>query len=282
MAFRLEEQVTERTLEILEEHMAYMTLTPLMLDTDHICCAISDKKCSLGYGLKKAWLTDQYEKGYRFTRLDERAKVFIEYGPAEEAWIPVSAPDYYMLGCFWVSGKYKGQGHAKSLLKIAREEAMAQGKKGLTAVVGKKKFHFMSDTRFLMKQGFVFCDENPDGFALMVLDFNAPAAGDPRPQFFPKVKAAGAQGEADLIVYYSDRCPFADYYVQTVLPQTAKNFGRSLDVRKITSKEDAQAAPTPATIFSLYYQGRFITTDMGVCLENRFPKVMQKAGISLL
>jgi GNAT superfamily N-acetyltransferase len=261
--------------------MAYLTLTPEDLKDEHICCAISDKKCSQGYGLKKLWLSEQFGKGYRFTRLDQRAKVFLEYGPAEEAWIPVAAPDYLMLGCYWVSGQYKGKGHAKALLSLAKEAAIQGGKRGLAAVVGQKKYHFMSDAKFLLKQGFRQVDQSPDGFALLALDLREPPSGGPEPQFLPQVKAGGCAEKTGLMVYYSDRCPFTDFYIREVLPITAKNQGLALSIHKIQSREEAQASPTPATIFSLYYQGQFVTTDLGACLENRFVKIMAKAGFSL-
>lgn len=38
--------------------------------------------------------------------------------------------------------------------------------------------------------------------------------------------------------------------------------------------EQAQASPTPATIFSLFYNGEFITTDVSVCIDKRFDKVI--------
>lgn len=125
------------------------------INNEHICCAISDKKCSESYQAKKNWLTKEFNNGYVFRRIDERAKVFIEYGPAENAWIPITAPNYLNINCFWVSGKYKKNGYGKELLKSAVEDAKKQGKDGLVTVVGTKKFHFMSDTKWFLKQGFV-------------------------------------------------------------------------------------------------------------------------------
>ncbi len=57
--------------------------------------------------------------------------MFIEYGSAEKAWIPVTAPNYLMINCFWVSGKYKGSGHGKALLQHAINDAKRQGRDGL-------------------------------------------------------------------------------------------------------------------------------------------------------
>ncbi|MDR3218859.1 MAG: YoaP domain-containing protein [Dysgonamonadaceae bacterium] len=40
------------------------------------------------------------------------------------------------------------------------------GKDGLVTVVGTKKFHFMSDAKWLLRQGFVTCEELSSGFSL--------------------------------------------------------------------------------------------------------------------
>ena len=71
--------------------MAYLTLTKDNIKDEHICFAFSDKKCAESYELKKQWLIVKFNNGYGFHRLDERAKVFIELGPAEKAWVPVTA-----------------------------------------------------------------------------------------------------------------------------------------------------------------------------------------------
>lgn len=65
-----------------------ITLNKANIDTEHICCTFSDAKCSEGYQLKKDWLKQEFDHGYVFRRLDLRAKVFMEYGPAEFGWAP--------------------------------------------------------------------------------------------------------------------------------------------------------------------------------------------------
>lgn len=94
----------------------FITLTKENIKTEHICCAISDKKCKESYELKKEWLKKEFDNGYVFRRLNDRAKVFIEYVPTENAWVPVHASNYLMINCFWVSGQYKGKGYGKALL----------------------------------------------------------------------------------------------------------------------------------------------------------------------
>jgi len=46
--------------------MAYITLTRENIGSEHICCALSDRKCSEGYELKKQWLATQFDQGYVF------------------------------------------------------------------------------------------------------------------------------------------------------------------------------------------------------------------------
>lgn len=247
----------------------YITLTKENIDTEHICCAFSDKKCSEGYEMKKTWLKKEFDNGYVFRRLDARAKVFIEYVPAEKAWIPVDAPGYLMINCFWVSGQYKGQGHAKALLQSAIDDAKAQGKNGLVTVVGTKKFHFMSDTKWLLSQGFEIIEKLPNGFLLLALKIKSSAS---RPSFKEHIKSGECEDKKGLVVYYTNRCPFTDYYVNGSLWVLAQENNIPLKVIKLETMEQAQSSPTPATIFSAFYNGKFLTTDMSICTESKFKK----------
>lgn len=253
--------------------MNYIKLNKSNIDNEHICCAISDKKCVESYALKKQWLKNEFDNGYVFLRLDERAKVFIEYGPAEKAWVPVTAPNYMMIGCFWVSGKYKGKGHGKALLQQVIDDAKKQGKDGLVTVVGTKKFHFMSDTKWLLKQGFQMCENIPSGFSLISLDFNQVKN---KPVFNDSVKSGECPDKKGYVVYYSNRCPYSEYHVKESLAETTKKRDLQLKTIKLESMKQAQSAPTPSTIFSLFYNGKFVTTDISVCMDKRFDKIVGK------
>lgn len=250
----------------------FITLTKENIGKEHICCAFSDKKCKEGYELKKEWMEKELDNGYVFRRLDERAKVFIEYGPAEKARVPVKAPNYLMINCFWVSGQYKGKGYAKALLQSAIDDAKQQGKDGLVTVVGTTKFHFMSDAKWLLRQGFETVEKLSYGFSLLALKINPQAVN---PAFNECVSSGECENKEGITVYYSNRCPFTEYYVNTELIQTAGNRNLPLKIIKITTMEEAQSSPTPATIFSLFYNGKFITTDISACMDNRFDKAMK-------
>lgn len=256
--------------------MSYISLTPEMLQTEHICCAISDKKCANGYVAKKRWLADQHSKGYRFARLDERGKVFIEYGTGEHAWMPVIAPDWMVMGCFWVSGKFKGHGHGKALLQSALDDAKAQGFAGLTTVVGKKKMHFQSDGKWLLRQGFQQVDELENGFVLLALSVK-PVAKVEMPRFAESARAGLDANSKGVTAYYSNRCPFTEFHIENSLKESCEKRDLPLKTIKLDSLEAAQSAPTPATIFSLFLDGKFITTDVSVCMDSRFDKIVDKA-----
>ncbi len=253
--------------------MAYVTLTKENIKAEHICCAFSDKKCAESYELKKQWLRAEFENGYVFRRLDERAKVFIEYGPAEKAWVPVTAPNYMMIGCFWVSGKFKGHGHGKALLADVIEDARNQGKSGLVTVVGAKKFHFMSDTKWLLEHGFETIESIPSGFSLISMNFDT---SDTKPCFNEAVRSGNCPDQTGIVAYYSNQCPYSEYHVTESLVRTAKNRHLPLKAIKLETMEQAQSCPSPATIFSLFLHGEFITTDISVCMESRFDKIVGK------
>jgi GNAT superfamily N-acetyltransferase len=250
-----------------------ITLDKSNINTEHICCAIADKKCSHSYELKKDWLKREFDNGYIFRRIDARAKVFIEYGPAEMGWVPIVAPNFLLINCFWVSGQYKGKGYGKELLRLAMEDAKSQGKDGLVTVVGTSKFHFMSDTKWLLKQGFESCDKLTSGFSLLVKKINTKADN---PTFRDSVRSGKCENKNGLAIYYSNRCPFSEYHVTTSLKETAEKRNLPVEIIKLETIEQAQSAPTPATIFSLFYNGTFVTTDLSVCMDSRFDKVLER------
>jgi GNAT superfamily N-acetyltransferase len=250
-----------------------INLTAENISDEHICCAFSDKKCAESYQAKKDWLKKEFSNGYVFRRLDERAKVFIEYGPAENAWVPITAPKYLNINCFWVSGRYKKSGYGKKLLKTALDDAKANGKSGLVTVVGTKKFHFMSDTKWLLRQGFEECDKTDSGFSLLVRKINQEA---PDPHFNDSVRSGTCDEKKGITVFFSNRCPFAEYHVTNSLIKTAEKRNLPLTIHKLETMEQAQSAPSPATIFSLFFDGKFVSTDLSSCMDSRFDKVISK------
>ncbi|MBI9046317.1 MAG: GNAT family N-acetyltransferase [Anaerolineaceae bacterium] len=232
---------------------------------EHICCAISDKKCAAGYNAKKDWLSKQFSEGYVFKKLDVRGKVFIEYVPAEKAWAPIIAPDYMLINCFWVSGKYKNQGYGKMLYQECVNDA--QDKNGIIVITGKKKQPFLSDKKFFIKQGFDLCDQADPYFELWVKKFNFEA---PNPQFKQCARQARCDQPEGLTVYYTYACPFTEYYVNTELTRVAQEKGRKLKVVKIANREQAQNHFVPYTNYAVFNNGVFVTQH--ILNEKNFDK----------
>ena len=250
----------------------FISLNNENIAIEHICCAFSDKKCKNGYDLKKEWLKKEFDNGYVFRRLDERAKVFIEYVPAEKAWLPIIAPNYLAINCFWVSGQYKGKGYAKALLQSAINDAKQQSKDGLVTVAGTVKLPYLSDAKWMLRQGFETIEKLYYGFSLFALKFNPKATN---PKFCESVSSGECDDKNGFVAYYSNRCPYTEYYVNEELTKTAANRGIPLKIIKFETVEQAQSSPTPTTIFSLFYNGKFATSDMGACLDSRFEKTVK-------
>ncbi len=220
---------------------------------EHICCAFSDKKCASGYNAKKEWLKEGFKDGYVFKKLNIRGKVFIEYVPAEKGWLPIDAPNYMLINCFWVSGKYKKQGHGKTLLQECENDA--KNMNGIVAVVGKKKQPFMSDKKFFQKQGFQLCDTAEPYFELWYKPLKNNAIV---PKFKDIAKKAECNIKEGLSVYYTNACPFTKYYVAE-LEVIAKEKGHKIEIIKIENKEQAQNHFIPHTIYSVFNNGKFVT-----------------------
>lgn len=131
----------------------------------------------------------------------------------------------------------------------------------------------MSDTKWLLKQGFEEIERIPSGFSLLTMKFNNNAEN---PKFNEFVKSGECPDKNGIVVYYSNRCPFAAFHVEESLMETAKNRNLPLKVIKLKTMEEAQSAPSPATVFSLFLNGKFMTTDISVCMDSRYDKMIEK------
>lgn len=223
------------------------------IDEEHICCAFSDKKSKIGYEAKKKWIKDQFAEGFVFKKLDVRGKVFIEYIPAENAWSPIDAPGYMMINCFWVSGQYKGKGNGKRLLNECLKDS--QGKNGLVAISSSKKQPFLSDKKFFQKQGFELCDTAEPYFELWHKKLKEDA---PPPRFKKCAKDGICDNKDGLTVYYTNGCPFTEFYVAE-LEMVATKKGYKIKMVKIETKEQAQNHFVPYTNYGIFKDGKFVT-----------------------
>ena len=237
--------------------MKIIKLTEQNIQDEHICCAFANKKTDAGYLAKKGWLKNQFNNGYNFQKMDVRGKVFIEYVPIEQAWLPLVGKNFMVINCFWVAGQFKGQGNGKKLLQQCKNDA--QKMDGIVAITGDKKRPFMSDPKFLQKQGFEIIDEAPPFFKLWGLKTNLDAN---YPTIAKSAKLGTCPNKNGIVAYYSSTCPFTDLYVKHGLRAYAEKNGIALELNHLTTQEEAHRMPIPWVINSIFYNGELVTLEM--------------------
>lgn len=239
--------------------MEILKLTDKNIQDEHICCAISDKKCASGYEKKKDWLKTEFKNGYTFQKVAVRGKVFIEYVPIESSWLPLLGKNFMVINCFWVSGQYKGNGNGKKLLQQCFEDA--KGMDGIIAISSDKKRPFMTDPKFLKLQGFEIIDEAPPFFKLWGLKKNPKAE---YPKIMESAKSGTCLDKKGITAYYSNTCPFTDYYTNQLLREYAEKLNIPITINHITSREEGRKMPIPWIINSVFYKGELVSLEMKV------------------
>ena len=185
----------------------------------------------------------------------ERGKCFIEYIPAENAWVPIVADGYIYINCLWIAGALKGHGYSNDLLSECIRDAKSQGKKGVCILSSEgRKREFLSDPKYMAYKGFSVADVSDCGINLMYL----PLAEDAEPPKFKDCAKSPRDDGEGFVLYYTDQCPFTYYWVPRV-QEVANEHGIPLKVIHITSKEAAQSVPAPVTTYALFRDGKFIT-----------------------
>ena len=235
--------------------MEYIKVTKDNLEKEHICCAISNNK-DVQVSSKKAWLAERFTEGLVFLKSVERGKCFIEYIPAENAWVPIEADGYMYIDCLWVSGSFKGHGYSTDLLTACIRESKEKGKKGLCILCAAKKKPFLADPKFLKYKGFAVCDEADNGIQLWFLPFSDNAE---KPRFKECAKHPHIE-DSGYVLYYTDQCPFNAKYVP-IVEQTAKEHNIPFRAIHIVSKEQARNVPTPITTYALFRNGEYLTNE---------------------
>lgn len=248
--------------------MNYIRITKDNIDKEHICCAMSNNQSIV----KKDWLRQRFDEGLVFYRSEERGKCFIEYIPAENAWVPIIAEGYIYINCLWVSGSMKGDGYSNDLLDECIRDARAQGRKGLCILSSeKRKKEFLSDPKYIAYKGFSVSDTSETGITLMYL----PLDSDAEPPKFKECARHPKAEEDGFVLYYTDQCPYTYYWVPRV-EEVAKEHHIPLKVIHITDKESAQNVPAPVTTYALFRDGKFLT--QGIQSDKKF---LALAGVEI-
>lgn len=250
--------------------MEFIKVTEENLEREHICCAISNNKdCQVM--AKKNWMKEQLKDGLVFLKGNVRGKCFIEYMPAENAWMPIEAEGYMYINCFWISGQFKGKGYANQLLEECIRDSKEKGKKGLCIRASAKKKPFLSEGDYLKYKGFQVADKAEPFFELLYLPFKEADI----PRFKECVKKPQIK-EDGYVLYYTHQCPFTAKYVP-VLEQAAKEYNIPFKSILINSKEDAQNMPVASTTYALFLDGKFVTNE--ILSKKKFLKMCGVEGM---
>ncbi len=250
--------------------MEYIRVTGENLEKEHICCAISGNN-DVQVASKKAWLAERFDDGLVFLKGVERGKCFIEYIPAENAWNPIRADNYMYIDCLWVSGSFKGHGYSNDLLGECIRDSREKGRSGLCILSSAKKKPFLADPKYLKYKGFSVCDEADNGIELWYLPF---ADGGEVPGFRECAKHPRCD-EPGFVLYYTSQCPFNAKYVP-VLERIAAERSVPFHAIHLTSKAEAQSAPTPVTTYALFLDGKYLTNEQ--MNDKRFLKLLADTG----
>lgn len=237
--------------------MDFITLTAENIASEHLCCAIADKKHQAGVTNKRNWLTERIQEGHVFRKLNAKGKVFIEYAPLEKAWVPVTGDNYLYIYCLWVSGMYKDKGYGKALLQSCIDDAKAQGRSGICILSSKKKKPFLSDKKFMLKHGFKVVDSINDEYELLALALDE---GSRPPQFAPAARKQSIEGK-ELTIYVGVQCPYIPNCIEQIY-NYCENNSIPLRLIEVDTPEKAKQVPCVFNNWAVFYDGKFETVHL--------------------
>ncbi len=93
-----------------------------------------------------------------------------------------------------------------------------------------------------------------------------------KPMLMNTVKEAVCEDNGGFKVFYSHQCPYMTYYVE-LQKKVANAHHVPYEAVLIDSKEKASNSPSPFTIYSLFYKGKFITQEL--MAEKKFTKTIE-------
>jgi ribosomal protein S18 acetylase RimI-like enzyme len=232
----------------------FINLTADNVASEHLCCAIADKKHQCGVALKRAWLDDRIGEGHVFRKLNKKGKVFIEYAPLEKAWVPVVGDNYLYIYCLWVSGSFKGKGYGKDLIEYCIDDAKKNNKSGICILSSTKKKPFLSEKKFMQKYGFETVNI-VDEYELLALSFNGT-----NPQFAENARKRTISNET-LTIYYGLQCPYIPNCIEQIEAYCKAN-NIPIDLIKVDTLEKAKELPCIFNNWAVFYRGKFETVHL--------------------
>jgi len=190
---------------------------------------------------------------------------FIEYMPAEEAWRPIEANNYFFIHCIAIFTKEaRNQKVGSLLIKSCEEDAKNLNKLGVCVMTSKGAW--MANKKLFDKNGYSKVDEL-DRFELMSKKFNSKS---PSPKLINwEIQQKKYKGW-NLI--YADQCPWHTKSVSD-LKELASESGINLKVKKLKNSTEAKHAPSGFGVYSLIKDGVLI--DDHYLSKTRFKNILK-------
>lgn len=254
-----------------------MARTPVLVDVDLAsvqslpCCGVKDSRHG-GRCDKVNWLRAQMANGLRAKVLltpAGRQCGYIEYLPGEHAWRGVDASGYLFIHCIWTHGNQTGEkGWGGRMVEACVTEAAGCGKLGVAVLA--REGPWLAGPDLYLKHGFTLADMAPPDYQLLVRKFDARSDN-------PRMRTGWAERQKQygegLTIVLSDQCPHISKFASEIAESAARDYGLPPRIVELRSAEEAQAAPTPFSVFAVLYEGR-VLADHQISLT-RFHNIMK-------
>jgi len=244
---------------------------------DFAHCFLQNRKHP-GYIAKTDWLRKRLSEGLRYKLLvmDKGKWIgFIEYAPAAKAWRAVDAKGYMVIHCIWTYPKsIQRKGYGNMLLQECLKDAKKNKMHGVTAVTRSgPKGTFIAKRDLFLKAGFSLTDTLPPDHELMTKKFKKSAPDPKFPIDFDKRLQKYKKG---LTIIWSNQCPYVGKSLGEIF-NTANKKGLKFKSVELKTAKEAQAAPTPYSVFSIIYNGKVVADHM--VSNTRFKNILREIGL---
>lgn len=246
----------------------YINLNEENIEKENVCCAKGIEIHRDGVCIKKNWILSQLKRGHVLRKLNNNyARVFIEYGPLEEEFVPVVGDNYFYICCLAVEKIFRNKKHGRELLNYVINQAKAEDKNGICVISSARKRKFLADKKYFRRFGFKLVDKAAPYFELLSLKLNE----SENPRFTDRAKRCSIY-ERGVVVYYSDECPYINKCVLDI-QKLCEKYDIELTLNHVNTVDKAKSMPFVMNNFCIFYNGKFISHE--IISVNRLKRILK-------
>jgi uncharacterized beta-barrel protein YwiB (DUF1934 family) len=233
------------------------------------CCGIKNLQHE-GHKRKVVWLKNHFGKGLKAKVLMSNGKSqigYIEYLPGQYVFRGVDADGYMFIHCLWTFyKKFQNQGWGMRLIECAIKDAQSNGMNGVAVLTRQKPW--LADSRIYLKCGFEVVERRPPDYELLVIKFRPESLSPTIRKTTPRLDKSG------LLVIRSGQCPHTIRFSEKISDYARRKYQYEARLVEIETFQDAQDAPTPYAVFSIFYDKELLTDHQ--ISQTRFRNIMRK------